>query len=533
VSIETNQSVPESAPDPATDAVGGPRRSRRLVALVAVVAAIVPSAAIAQSTLRGDDPGLSASEPIGTPTAPAPSPAIGAPPTAENEATRSDLERYFDELQALVDSQEFARPGQPQLPVVAADLSAAVESATALIAELDGAQLTAWQNMADASPGWENQPAVLAEAVASNPFDLGSVGPVDGYRAPATLPAAANRTTGETHLLGLRAADSLQAAPAPGIAAAGTYTNCQNTQPDIRALFYSAWVATQVAGAAGAIASGVPSAVTYVALTIITGVAYGVANGIAIALNHALTIALDCAAAQDDAEFRRTLPTDPSAVTTSNPTGITPGSTQTSVDELSTAVAGVATTLDQVDEDLIEILDDQLTVMEALGIAVTSASEVQALANELRTRAQDLRANVGSASDAADEARRDVPCVAGADAAACNTANGLANTIDVRLDTILGNTADLESLTLRMSIERALADPSHQPVGLFALPQAQGGELETVRDIVIDTIARLQAAGQGTGNAASLVATANASLAAGDFVGAYVNFAQAYQSAVR
>ena len=52
-------------------------------------------------------------------------------------------------------------------------------------------------------------------------------------------------------------------------------------------------------------------------------------------------------------------------------------------------------------------------------------------------------------------------------------------------------------------------------------------------DIVAETMANLQAAGQSTGNASSFVATATAAMASGDFVGAYVAYSQAYQAAVR
>lgn len=514
------------------------RRTRRALGVVALATAvIVPGVALAQSGSGGPARRIPtpAGNGIGSLEVATSNQAdvVAAPTTADQEATRAALGNYLAELQDVVDGQQFAPAGQPQLPLPATDLSEAVRSASSLVEELTGPELEAMQDLIDAHPGFLSQPARLADAVEANPFDLGEHGGPNGYRAPAALRAAASESSGSTRSAALRASEAL--APAAAGDPPGIYTDCQQPAPNVRALFYSAWVATQIAGAAGAVASGIPDALDYIALTITAGVIFGVANGIAIALNHALTIALDCVAALDDAEFRKTLPRHTSAVTPTNPTGITPGSTQTSVDQLANAVAGVITTVTAVNAGLQVILADQLVVIESLGVASSSATQVQATAADLQDRAKDVRANIGTASDHAVETNRPIDCAAlpapGSDP--CNTANGLANTTDERLDTILADTDDLEMLTLRIAIERALAEPSNQPHALFALPAAAGGHLELVGDIVAQTIADLQAAGQTTGNASSFVATATAAIAAGDFVGAYVAYTNAYQAAVR
>lgn len=522
--------------------LGAPPRRRppwRPLGVIALATAVVvPGVAIAQSGDGGapdripsvDDeavaqPALTATEPTTSSDLP--------PTTAENEATRATVATYLDQLQELVDGEQFAPPGQPQLPLTASDLPEAVRSASDLVDELTSVELSALQAIIDANPGWASQPDRLAEAVAANPFDLGESGAPSGYRAPAGLRSAAMHSSGATQSVAVRAVEAM--APAAAGDPAGTYTDCQGPAPDVRALFYSAWVAAQIAGAAGAVASGIPDALDYIALTIVAGVAFGVANGIAIGLNHALTIALDCAAAKDDAEFRKTLPTDPTAITPSNPSGITPGSTQASVDQLASAVAGVITTVTEINARIQVVLGRQLAVIESVGLAASSAAQAQSTAADLQDRAKDLRANVGTAGDQAIEANRGIDCAAvpPPDSEPCNTANGLANTTDARLDTILGDTADLRSLTLRIDIERALSEPSNQPNALYALPAARGGNLELVADIVAQAIADLEAAGQSTGNARSFLATAAAAVAAGDFVGAYTAYSQAYQAAVR
>jgi hypothetical protein len=530
--------VSTSSSDPARTEAGGraPRRFlRRPGPFALAIALAIPGVAVARAAdgrsssdvLAGDDVVVEAPSASGVIAVPTES----VSPVAV-EATRSELIDYFDELQKVVDSQQFAAPGDPQLNLPVTDMSAAVATARDVIDDLDDAELAQWQAIIDVHPGWSDQPDVLQKALDGNTADLSALPAPSSYRAPAGLTIAATSAEGEARSVATLAAAAL--APAPALAPGdpdGIYSDCEISQPNIRGLFYSAWAATQVAGAAGAVASGIPDAADYPYLTIAAGVAFGVANGIAIGLNHALTMALDCAAAKDDAEFRKTLPTDPSAVTPTNPKGITPGSTQASVDELSTAVGGVATTLTTVDNRIVQVLADQLVVLESLGVANASATQTQSTAADLQTRSADLTANIGTATDAADEAKRAVDCDAGAPGA-CNTSNGLANTTDHRLDDILSATAAASALELRARIEQALAEPANQVVALFATPVEQGGHLELVREIVAETIANLQNAGQTTGNATAIFGTAEAAFAAGDHLGAYVEYGKSYRAAV-
>ena len=71
-----------------------------------------------------------------------------------------------------------------------------------------------------------------------------------------------------------------------------------------------------------------------------------------------------------------------------------------------------------------------------------------------------------------------------------------------RADTALANTASLQTLSVRIGIERSLTKESNPSIALFALPASQGGYLETVRDIVTSTLVNEVAAGQNiNGNA--------------------------------
>ena len=474
--------------------------------------------------------------------------------TEEMEATRALLADYLVQLQEVVDREQFAAPGEAQLTLPAADLSSAVSSARDLVGELSGVELNAFGALVEANVGFSEQPAALDRAVSANPFDMNSV-PVAGreevlgeFQAPSGLRRVGDGHAGpvghaaRTASAGLAptfgSIPVLSSVPAPGI-----LSNCNVPLPSLRGLFDGYWIAAQLAAATNALAAGFPSSATFTAGTIVIGVLVGVTGALAIALEDVLMYAQDCAAATANAEIRAGLATDSSAVTSENPQGFTPGSTQLSVDELGTLISGVADDIDKIDAEIIEILADQRVVLEALGVAQTSALQIQTVGVSLQRRAGDLQANIGGADDGALEANRDIVCIPeGAPPGdpvpqpgdrPCNTSSGLANTIDERLDTILSDTADLQALSLRTAIERALADPSQPSIGLFALPAVQGGYLELVAEIVTDTLNNHRDAGQGIGNAEATLASANEAYAAGQFARAYDEYAKAYRDAVR
>jgi hypothetical protein len=88
-----------------------------------------------------------------------------------------------------------------------------------------------------------------------------------------------------------------------------------------------------------------------------------------------------------------------------------------------------------------------------------------------------------------------------------------------------------QDLALRVEIERALTDNKRHAV--FYLPQAQGGQLETVRQIVLDDMNDNQAAGLGIGQAQRWFNRAQDSMNAGDYKDAFDEFAQAYKEVTK
>ena len=84
---------------------------------------------------------------------------------------------------------------------------------------------------------------------------------------------------------------------------------------------------------------------------------------------------------------------------------------------------------------------------------------------------------------------------------------------------------------MRTQIEANLAEDHDDAVGLYMTPGANGGYLESVRAIVIDTIAKL--GGTHTVNANKQLAQGDAQKALGNFFKAYSFYRQAYRTAVK
>lgn len=88
-----------------------------------------------------------------------------------------------------------------------------------------------------------------------------------------------------------------------------------------------------------------------------------------------------------------------------------------------------------------------------------------------------------------------------------------------------------QTLNVRVEIERSLA--GGLTIGLFEVPLANGGYLETVRSIVNDTISKLIAAGQTVSGATKYLGLGDTAFSAKQYKSAYANYLTAYQTAVK
>ncbi|HXH28231.1 MAG TPA: hypothetical protein VNL37_04255, partial [Candidatus Polarisedimenticolia bacterium] len=96
-----------------------------------------------------------------------------------------------------------------------------------------------------------------------------------------------------------------------------------------------------------------------------------------------------------------------------------------------------------------------------------------------------------------------------------------------------GAVHDFQDQDLRLKIEANLANPALQELAFFELPHAVGGVLETVRQVVYDTIQATLDAGLGVHNAERLLAQGDAAYAAGNYKSAYDAYAGAYRETTK
>jgi hypothetical protein len=111
------------------------------------------------------------------------------------------------------------------------------------------------------------------------------------------------------------------------------------------------------------------------------------------------------------------------------------------------------------------------------------------------------------------------------------------NAIQTTVNNIQSAVATLQSTLdanaerdLRLHIEESLADPSVNTVISFELPQANGGYLEKVRQVVTDSIAHAGSAGLSVSTATSFLAKGNTAFTANDWKSAYSWYGKAYRA---
>jgi hypothetical protein len=109
--------------------------------------------------------------------------------------------------------------------------------------------------------------------------------------------------------------------------------------------------------------------------------------------------------------------------------------------------------------------------------------------------------------------------------------NNKLDSANSKLDSLAIVVGDQGALNLRIHIEAALSQPGNHPLALFEVPSSAGGHLNLVRTIVADTIAKMQATGQGVGNAPAFLAAGDADMTANNYKAAYANYGKAYRAA--
>jgi hypothetical protein len=389
--------------------------------------------------------------------------------TPAQEAFRTNVGTYLQNLRGALDAAAQNPATRAAVAPNLPDFSAELAVAQQQVANLSAEELDAMQNLAGGSTLWKQQPAAITQ-------QLSAVQKL----APTT--------------------------PPPGFLSA-----CTDSLGDLRGLFYGYWIAAQIASAASAVAAGFPSALTFLPGLIIVAVIFGVANGIAIGLGYNLSLSGDCATAVANANISTTYPVDPA-----QPGVTVRASSQISVDTLTVLAGGIKATLDDIQTRTVVITANLSDLINSLAKAQGTANTILATVTDLQDRSDALLDAIGNPPTVENE----------------TTANGLANTLNKRLDTILANTDAFQKLSVRAEIERTLADRSSPPVAMFALPAVQHGYLEVVRDIVALTIQNELTAGMTVGTAQTNLQQGDTALAAKNYQAAYLAYAAAYLQAV-
>ena len=259
---------------------------------------------------------------------------------------------------------------------------------------------------------------------------------------------------------------------------AGTFTDSCDSAGSAPDEFQATLIANEVQSAAQAAMLAAPGVFAgFIGVDIPTGVKialaviWGIANAVYLGLAQALQVATDCAQTQFTNTQLSVLPVDPS-----NPSANVPASSEISVQNLINQATGTQT----------EITNVLNTV------------------NAVNSQADTLISNAG-------------------------TLNDTLNDINTRVAEVQ---SDLQTLQLRMIIEENLSrnGTGTGPVGLFELPAAFGGYLDTVKSIVNSTFANETASGRPpSAKALSDLASANSLFAAGHYKLAYGEYTRAYQ----
>jgi flagellar basal body-associated protein FliL len=186
-------------------------------------------------------------------------------------------------------------------------------------------------------------------------------------------------------------------------------------------------------------------------------------------------------------------------------------------------------------------LDSLTTNFNALSTLVNSRLDVAVSTRATQTSLDSLSSLVNSRLDVAVSTRATQASLT----AFNNEFTANATVVNNKLDSITSSVGDanqkLDALTitvndqgaldLRLKIEEDLATPGNHALALFEVPASAGGYLGLTRDIVADTIAKMQATGQGVGNAQSFLASGDSAVAAHDYKSAYADYGKAYRAA--
>jgi hypothetical protein len=391
--------------------------------------------------------------------------------TATELTTQANVETLLSNLQNVVTSLNANPLTAAGLANASLDPLSAIASAQQVVSQLTSDQLDQLAGALAEDPSWQSMPTQLSDAVQAF--------------SPSTQPGVTPKDF------------------------AGTFTDSCDSAGSAPDEFTATEVANEVQSAAQAAMLAAPGVfAAFIGVDVPTGVKialaviWGVTNAIYLALAQTLAVATDCAQTQFTNTQLSLLPVDPS-----NPSTNVPASSEISVQNLINQATGTQTEITNVLNTVDAVNTQADTLITNAGTLNDTLNDINTRVAEVQTDLQTLQTNVSV----------------------------LENTevhVLEKADTEIANLNTFQTLQVRMLIEENLArnGTGTGPVGLFQLPAAFGGYLDTVKSIVTSTFADETASGRPpSAKALSDLAAANALFAAGHYKLAYGSYTKAYQ----
>ena len=203
--------------------------------------------------------------------------------------------------------------------------------------------------------------------------------------------------------------------------------------------------------------------------------------------------------------------------------------TQDSVDDVQTDITASLDLLDtlqaNLDNDLFSLESDVDTVLSDLDALIADAVSLAAAADDIQFRVQENQVDIEDAQTRAAEAEATAQEIRTDTQSIISAIETLQNDLDSYGQLLTSGLATTE----RDALIAALADEDTRVVR-FLLPSSSGGELEQIRELVIQAIMAFNSLGNDTTASIQLLLQGDSAYNQGQYINAYDLFARAYRA---
>jgi hypothetical protein len=395
--------------------------------------------------------------------------ATGTSQSTSQAAFRQQFTAYLVQMQQVTTMYQATPQGRAAFAEMRYNPSIAMARAREAVRQMTPAQLAVLQRSLEAYPAWQTIPLRLRTLV---------------VRLRHKTPRYSRFIT----------PDDCATARAAGI-----------TQTDVE-------IAADVALAADVVLEAVPDDVLSLPVRIIAVVVWAIPQGVLRGFEHQYDIASAC----DDADHQ-------ALVQQNLDVKVSTRATQSSLDSLTTNFNALSTLINA----RLDVAVSTLATQTSLNGLITTVNGLNTLVNNRLDVAVSTRSTQASLTAFNNEFTANATVVN----TKLDTISSSVTSANQKLDALTITVGDQGKLDLRLKIEEDLSQPGNHPIALFEVPASGGGYLNLTRDIVADTIAKMQAAGQSVGNAQAFLAAGDAAVVAHDYKTAYADYGKAYRDA--